>query len=148
MSTPWAIRIRRLTADDVPSVLEAASIFDRPPQEAAVRAYLADERNVFLLASADRSPAGFLRATELLQLDSPRKQMFLYEIAVAEPCRRRGVGRSLVNELLRYCKERGFEEIFVFTGDPSNEAAAGLYRSTGAVTETLGDRMYVYRLAP
>jgi ribosomal protein S18 acetylase RimI-like enzyme len=146
MAGTWAIRIRRLTAEDVPAVLAAAALFDRPPQEGATRRYLADDRNVFLLASAGRAPVGFLRGTELRQLDSARPQMFLYEVGVAESHRRQGIGTRLVNELLRYCEERGFEEVFVFTGDPANLAAERLYRSTGAVTETAGDRMFVYRL--
>jgi ribosomal protein S18 acetylase RimI-like enzyme len=148
MAGTWAVRIRRLGAEEAPAVLAAASLFDRPPLEDPTRAYLADPRNVFLLATAGREPVGFLRGTELGQLDSPRKQMFLYEVGVAESHRRQGIGARLVNELLRYCEERGFEEVFVFTDDPGNVAAERLYRSTGAVTESAGDRMFVYRLAP
>ncbi|NNN18097.1 MAG: GNAT family N-acetyltransferase [Thermoplasmata archaeon] len=46
---------------------------------------------------------------------------------------RRGVADELIRWLLNYCRERGFEEVFVLT-DPANEAAVTLYQSTGAVT--------------
>ena len=140
------MHIRRLLPGDLPEVLRAAPLFDHRPDPEAAEAYLADERNVFLLASEGDVPVGFLRGTELLQPHSPRRQMFLYEVGVGEGHRRRGVGKKLVRELLRYCQRRGFEEVFVFTDDPANEAAIRLYRSTGAVSETRGDRMYVYKL--
>jgi ribosomal protein S18 acetylase RimI-like enzyme len=111
----------------------------------AVREYLADTRNLLLVAFEGSEALGYLRGTELLQLNSRRKQMFLYDIGVDEGFRRRGVGKALISALLRDCRERGFEEVFVFT-DPANLAAVGLYQSTGAVTETPGDRMFVYQL--
>ena len=141
------MHVRRLAPEEEGEVLGAASLFDETPQPAAVRAYLADHRNVFLLAYEAGQPVGFLRGTELGQLKSDRRQMFLYEIAVKEGARRRGYGRALIEWLVRECRERGFEEIFVFT-DPANEAAMMLYRSTGAVTETPADRMLVYQLQP
>ncbi|MGP8072627.1 MAG: GNAT family N-acetyltransferase [Thermoplasmata archaeon] len=140
------MHVRRLHPEDMDEVLRAGPLFDQGPEPEAVRSYLADERNVFLLASEGDVPVGFLRGTELLQLKSPRRPMFLYEVGVAEGHRRRGVGANLVRELLRHCTSRGLEEVFVFTDDPANEAAERLYRSTGAATETRGDRMYVYRL--
>jgi len=140
------MQIRRLGSEGEEEVLRAAHLFDEPPSPRAVRTYLADGRNVFLLAYQDDAIVGFLRGTELGQLKTDRKQMFLYEIAVAEPHRRQGVGRELIRALLRDCRDRGLEEVFVFTDDPANEAAERLYRSTGAVTETRGDRMYVYKL--
>jgi ribosomal protein S18 acetylase RimI-like enzyme len=147
MAAFWAVRVRRLGGDDRDALLAAGKLFDRPLNEAATRRYLEDPRNVVYLATAGREPVGFLRGSELDQPFTARKQMFLYEIAVVEPHRRKGIGTTLVRELLRYCEERGFEEVFVFT-DPANDAAVRLYRGTGANTETPGDRMYVYRLEP
>lgn len=139
------MRIRRLVSGAEIEVLHAAHLWEEPPDVAAVRAYLADPRNIFLVAYEASEAIGFLRGTELGQLRSLRKQMFLYEIGVEESYRRRGVGTALVNTLLRECRELGFDEVFVFT-DPANEAAVRLYRSTGAVTETNADRMFVYVL--
>jgi ribosomal protein S18 acetylase RimI-like enzyme len=141
------MRIRRLGPGDEDEILRAARLFDAPPVPEAVRAYLADARNVFLLADEDGQATGFLRGTELGQLRSERTQMFLYEIGVDARCRRRGLGRALVRRLLELCQERGVAEVFVLT-DPANEAAVRLYVSTGAVTETPADRMYVYVLRP
>jgi len=139
------MRVRRLQPGQEAEVIEASHLLDGTPILAAVAAYLKDNRNVFLLADEGGEPAGFLRGTELGQLESERKQMFLYEVGVGEKYRRRGAGTALVRELLRYCRGRGFEEVFVLT-DPANEAAVELYRATGAVTETPADRMFVYRL--
>jgi ribosomal protein S18 acetylase RimI-like enzyme len=139
------MNVRRLAPGKEGEILRATSLFDEPPDPAAVRSYLRDDRNVFLLAYEGDEPVGFLRGTELAQLKSRRNQMFLYEIAVDRGARRRGTGRALIEWLLRHCRERGFEEIFVYT-DPSNEAAVRLYRSTGATTETPADRMFVYHV--
>jgi ribosomal protein S18 acetylase RimI-like enzyme len=139
------MQIRRLRTGEETAVLAAAGLFDDPPDPEAVRRYLADDRNVFYLAFEGKTAVGFLRGTALGQLKSPRHQMFLYEVGVDPPFRRRGVAHAMIERLLQECRERGFEEVFVFT-DPANEPAVGLYRSTGAVTETPADRMFVYQL--
>jgi aminoglycoside 3-N-acetyltransferase I len=141
------VRIVQVTPDLLPLLLRSPELFDRPLSVAAARRYLADPRNVCFVAVDRDATIGFLRGTELDQMDSDRKQMFLYEIAVVPDHRREGAGRALVRALLEYCRERGFEEAFVFT-DPSNEPAVALYRSTGGATETPADRMFVYRLTP
>jgi aminoglycoside 3-N-acetyltransferase I len=141
-----SLRIDRLEPGREAEVLRAAQLFDAPPDPGAVRRYLAEARNVFLMAYEGPRPVGFLRGTELDQIETPRRQMLLYEIAVDGPRRRRGIGTALITRLRELCVARGLQEIFVFTDDPANVAAERLYRSTGAVTETVGDRMYVYRL--
>jgi len=135
----------RLGPGQEAEILAAPELFDTSIHREAVRAYLADERNVFLLASEESKPVGFLRGTALGQLKSARRQMFLYEIGVVREFRRRGIAAELIRWLLRYCRSRGFQEVFVMT-DPSNEAAVRLFRSTGGVTETSADRMFVFRL--
>ena len=139
------MQIKRLGPPEAQTLLEAAYLFDAPPIENAVLAYLQDERNIFLLALEDRRPVGFLRGTALTQVSSERRQMFIYEIGVAAASRRQGVGTALVRALLEHCRAEGFEEAFVLA-NPENDAAVHLYRSTGGVPETPADRMYVYRL--
>jgi ribosomal protein S18 acetylase RimI-like enzyme len=143
---PQDWRVVRVTRGSAQTVVRAAGLFDEAPDAVATRAYLADRRNVLLVAYSGADPVGFLRGTALGQLHNRRPQMFLYEIGVLAKFRRRGVGRALIARLLTYCRARDFEEVFVLTS-PSNTAAVGLYRATGAINETSADRMFVYRLS-
>lgn len=139
------MRVRRLGPGSELEVLRAAYLLEETPELAAVKAYLSDGRNVLLLAYEGSEPVGFLRGTELTQLRSKRKQLFLHEIAVGESFRRRGVGKALVTALLRDCRELGFEEVIVYV-DPTNAPAVRLYLTTGALPEVTANRMFVYRL--
>jgi ribosomal protein S18 acetylase RimI-like enzyme len=140
------VRVARMRSGKAAWLAKAArTLFDAPAELAALRSYLADTRNIFLLATAGNEAVGFLRATSLGQIHTRHPQMFLYEVAVASAYRGRGVGRALVEKLLQHCRARSFDEVFVLT-DPANRAAVKLYLRTGAVTETSGDRMFVYRL--
>jgi ribosomal protein S18 acetylase RimI-like enzyme len=142
------VRVRRLPPADARWFAEMAGpLLDRPADLRALRRYLLDARNIFVVAERQGRPIGFLRGTALGQIDTQRPQMFLYEIAVRQGSRRLGIGTQLIRRLLQYCRARAFDEIFVLT-DPANRAAVRLYRTTGGSTETAGDRMFVYRLRP
>lgn len=141
------LTITRLRREHASRIARAPELFDEKTDLRATREYLGDSRNIFLLASQGSTPVGFLRGTSLHQIKTPRRQMLLYEIGVHHRYRRRGVGRALVNWLLDYCRRNHFDEVFVLTS-PGNRAAVRLYRSTGAVTETKADRMFVYPLGP
>ena len=56
--------------------------------------------------------------------------MFIYEVAVVEQLRRRGIGRALIEEVKRLAQEDGCRKMLVAT-NKSNEAAMALYRSAG-----------------
>lgn len=140
------VDIERVGVDRLADLLATHGLFDSPPLAEALREYLADERNVFLLASEGDRAVGFLRGSTLRQLRTVRRQMFIYEIGVAGAHRRQGIGRALIEALLHYCRSNDFEEAFVLT-DAGNEAAVNLYRSTGAVTENPADRMFVYHFS-
>ena len=59
-------------------------------------------------------------------------ELFLYELAVDEPARRRGIGRSLVHALVALARERGCYDMWVLA-DADNEAAQATYKSAGGV---------------
>jgi ribosomal protein S18 acetylase RimI-like enzyme len=62
-------------------------------------------------------------------------EMFLYELAVDEPFRRRGIGRALTERLAARAREAGCYGMWVLT-DEDNEAARATYEGTGGVPET------------
>jgi ribosomal protein S18 acetylase RimI-like enzyme len=139
------MRVRRLAPGTELEILRAGYLMEEPPELSAARALLSDDRNVFLMAYEGSDAVGFLRATELTQLRSKRKQMFIHEVGVDEKYRRRGVGRGLLTSLLRDCRELGFEEVVIYV-DPGNVPAVRLFLTTGALPEAAANRMFVYRL--
>jgi ribosomal protein S18 acetylase RimI-like enzyme len=143
------IRVERIKTGDEVRVLEAAYLFDRAPESASTRAYLADDRNYLLLAYVgdDGPAAGFVRGTTLGRPDGPERQLFLYEIAVAPEYQRRGVGTALIQELERICRDEGMAEMFVFT-NRSNTAAMRLYASAGGHIEADDEQMFVWTYLP
>ena len=56
--------------------------------------------------------------------------MFLYELGVDEPVRRRGIGSSLVEALAELARERGCYGMWVLT-DEDNDRRAGDLRARG-----------------
>lgn len=61
-------------------------------------------------------------------------EMFLYELAVDDAARRRGIGSALVRALSDLARERGCYGMWVLTA-PENEAALATYASAGGVRE-------------
>ncbi len=62
-------------------------------------------------------------------------EMFLYELAVDEPFRRRGIGRALVERLADLARTADCYGMWVVT-DEDNTAARATYEGTGAIPET------------
>ena len=122
--------IRRLEAGDEPLLAAAAGLFDREPQAALVARFLESPGHHLLLASVDEIPAGFVSGIELVHPDK-QPEMFLYELAVDERFRRRGIGTALVQALADLARERGCRGMWVLT-EPDNAAALGTYRAAGA----------------
>lgn len=125
--------IRRLNAGNEQGVIDAASLFDRPPQPDATAEFLGSPGHHLLVAYDDDTPAGFTTGIEMTHPDKGR-EMFLYELAVGELYRRRGIGTDLVNALARLALELGCYGMWVLT-DPHNAAALATYCAGGAVDQ-------------
>jgi aminoglycoside 3-N-acetyltransferase I len=110
--------IRRLGPDDEDVVRRLA---EREPQTAL----LADDRTVFVAAFDGDDPIGFAFGYVLPRRHGKRTGMFVYELEVDEPYRRRGIATRLMQELLA-----GQEEAYVLT-EPDNDPANALYASLG-----------------
>lgn len=65
-----------------------------------------------------------------VRVDRPQPMVILYEVETAEEFRRQGLGRAMVDEFVRICRERGFVKAWVPT-NASNTAAIALYASAG-----------------
>ncbi|MER6382047.1 GNAT family N-acetyltransferase [Streptomyces sp. NPDC001250] len=119
--------IRR--AATVAEVVAAEHLFDNPARSAWAERFLAAAGHHLLLAYADGGPVGFVSGVETVHPDKGT-EMFLYELAVDEPYRRRGIGRALVERLAALARERGCYGMWVGV-DTGNDAALAAYRSAG-----------------
>src|SRR2546430_5790339 len=124
------INIRRLAPGDDGLVMQAAQLFDGPPRPDAVRRFLADPKHHLFIAYSDDRPVGFVSGVELTHPDKGT-EMFLYELAVDEEFRERGIGTALSNALRALAVELGCYDMWVLT-DADNRAALGTYRKSGA----------------
>jgi ribosomal protein S18 acetylase RimI-like enzyme len=125
------LEIRRLGADDLALVHAAQHLFDSPPQADATRRFLNSTDHHLLLAFDDGRPVGFVSGAELTHPDKGT-EMFLNELGVDEPFRRRGIARQLVNALSELAIERGCYGMWVAVDASDNAAAVATYRSAGA----------------
>jgi GNAT superfamily N-acetyltransferase len=117
--------IRALGPGDDALVYEAEPLFDRPAQAGATRRFLAEPGHHLLVAYEDDDPVGFVSGVETTHPDKGT-ELFLYELAVAEPYRGRGIGRALVTALAELARERGCYGMWV-AADDGNAAALRTY---------------------
>ncbi len=127
------MRIVTLGPGDEDKVKQASGLFDGPARDEATTRFLNDAGHHLLVAYEDDRPAGFVSGVELTHPDKGT-EMFLYELAVDEAFRRRGIGRALAAALAGLARQRGCYGMFVLTDD-DNQAAQATYRSAGAVRE-------------
>jgi len=143
------ISIRRLGEGDAAVAEVAVRTFKGPSHSESLDAFLANPANFLLVAVAEngREPVGYLLAYRLQRPDRRAAQMFVYEIAVAEGFRRRGLASALLGEIRRLARAEGMFEAFVLTSR-GNEAARSLYARTGAVVEDDAALLFVYPIPP
>ncbi|MFI7007029.1 GNAT family N-acetyltransferase [Streptomyces sp. NPDC050145] len=120
-------------ATTVPEILAASPLFDAPARPEWAADFLATPGHHLFLAYEDATPVGFVSGVETLHPDKGR-EMFLYELAVAEGHRRRGTARALIRTLADLARERGCYGMWVGV-DPDNAPALAAYRSAGGVSE-------------
>jgi ribosomal protein S18 acetylase RimI-like enzyme len=128
------MEIRVLRPGDDGLVAAASHLFDGPARPDATARFLAEDGHHLLIAYEEARSVGFVSGVEVTHPDKG-SEMFLYELAVEEPFRRRGIGRALVERLAAVAREAGCYGMWVIT-DEDNEAARATYEGTGAVSET------------
>jgi ribosomal protein S18 acetylase RimI-like enzyme len=126
--------IRVLRPGDDGLVAAASHLFDGPARADATARFLDEDGHHLLVAYEDEQPVGFVTGVEVTHPDKGT-EMFLYELAVDEPFRRRGIGRALVERLAERARAAGCYGMWVLT-DEDNEAARATYEGTGGVPET------------
>jgi len=127
------VDLRVLGPDDDQLVLAATHLFDGPARADVTRRFLAEPGHHLVIAYDEDRAVGFVSGAEVTHPDKGT-EMFLYELAVDEGWRRRGIGRALVEELERLARAAGCYGMWVVT-DEDNVAARRTYEGGGARPE-------------
>jgi aminoglycoside 3-N-acetyltransferase I len=139
--------IKRLGAEDTPRMGELNAMFgaafgepetygDAPPDRTWIEEVLAKDHVIVLAALQDGAVAGGLVAYELDKLEQARREVYLYDLAVAEPRRRQGIATALIRRLQEIAAARGAWVVFV-QADYQDAPAVALYEKLGVREEVL-----------
>ncbi|MGL4281112.1 MAG: AAC(3)-I family aminoglycoside N-acetyltransferase [Albidovulum sp.] len=107
-----------------------------PPDDNWLGGLLADKTFIALAALQGDTVIGGLAAYVLTKYESPRREIYIYDLAVDEPHRRRGVATALIRHLQEIARDRGAWVIFV-QADYIDPPAIALYESLGQREEVL-----------
>lgn len=146
---PPRFRVRRLNPGDDAVFLQMNTLFGEAfddqesyhrhrPGKAYVNRLLANPGFIALVALEDAAVVGALVAYELVKFEQERSEVYLYDLAVGAPHRRRGVATELITALRAIARELGAWVIFVQADtDEDDEPAIALYGKLGTKEEVL-----------
>lgn len=134
-------RVRRLDARDLAAFRAMLSMMGRAfddvvtytaaqPDDAYLRRLLAGPQFVAIAALSGAEVVGGLAAYELQKFEQARSELYLYDLAVDEAHRRRGIATALIDELRKVARERGAWVVYV-QADPPDAPAVALYTKLG-----------------
>ena len=139
--------IRRLGPSDVELMREANALFgkvfedpesyvSRSPGDEYLRSLLEKREFIALVALVDGAVVGALAAYELPKFEQQRSEIYIYDLAVVQAHRRRGVATALIEQLKPIARDQGAWVIYV-QADPPDEPAVALYDKLGVREEVL-----------
>jgi aminoglycoside 3-N-acetyltransferase I len=108
----------------------------RPPSDAYVQALLANPDVIALVALEGDAVVGALVAYVLRKFEQERCEVYVYDLAVAEAHRRRGIATALMEEVRSIASARGASVIYV-QADPEDAPAVALYTKLGRREDVL-----------
>ncbi len=152
------IGIRRLCSEDADSLRALNAVYaeafeDRQTYAAAapgidwIREVLAKPHVIALAAEAGGAVVGGLVAYELDKLEQARREVYIYDLAVAEAYRRQGVATALIERLREIAAERGAWVIYV-QADYGDDPAIALYTKLGVREDVMHFDIAVTPTAP
>ncbi len=139
-------QIRRLAPSDVELLRALNALFAQAfagPEtstaaagDAYLKSLLSRDHIMVLVAEAGGQVLAGLVAYELEKLDQAGSELYIYDLAVAAPYRRRGLAAALIAELREIAAASGARAIFV-QADYDDEPAIALYERVGTRQEVL-----------
>src|SRR5688572_9063322 len=107
----------------------------RPGDDYLARLF-GNDRFIALAAIEDAAVVGGLAAYVLDKFEQERSEVYIYDLAVAEPHRRTGIATALIEALKTIAAQLGAYVIFV-QADPVDAPAVALYSKLGKREDVL-----------
>jgi len=129
--------IRQLTPGDAPLLEALLTMFgeafgepdtynDARPSRAYLARLLARDTFIAVAALDGETVVGGIASYVLDKFEQERSEVYIYDLAVAETHRRRGIATAMIREIQRLAAERGAWVIFV-QADHGDDPAIALY---------------------
>lgn len=142
-----AVTIHTLAATDVAMMRGMLRMFgtafedvptytDRQPDDAYLSGLLARPDFIAIAALQETEVIGGLAAYVLQKFEQPRSEIYIYDLAVDEAFRRRGVATALIREVQRVAVQKGAYVVFV-QADYEDAPAVALYTKLGIREDVL-----------
>lgn len=136
------MEISLIAADELDDFIGLVKVFEevfemkdfRLPDRQHLQRLLGRENFIALVAKENAKVVGGLTVYILEQYYNEKPLAYIYDLAVLEEYQRKGVGKELVAYITNYCRERGFEEVFV-QADKIDDYAIDFYRKTKPTAE-------------
>ncbi|HEV2558131.1 MAG TPA: AAC(3)-I family aminoglycoside N-acetyltransferase [Microvirga sp.] len=146
MSSP-SIMLRHLRSGDVTLLRRLNALFGEafadpeiygaePPDEAHLADLLSKEHVIALAALSGDEVVGGLVAYELDKFERRRREVYIYDLAVAEERRRQGIATALIERLRDIASRRGAWVVYV-QADYGDDPAIALYTKLGVREDVL-----------
>lgn len=146
--------IRRLSAADTAAFQQLNELFGdvfddasnyhfHQPSEDYLHQFLSDQNHIVLVAEDANAIVGGLVAYCLPKFEQERKEVFVYDIAVATTHQRHGVGKGLMDEIQSVAKAMGAYVVFVQADE--GDAAVAFYEALQP-TENLKTRNFDFNV--
>lgn len=153
-----ALEIHQLTTADLPHLRALNALFgtvfddhehygSAPPDDAYLERLLGRDHFIALVALERGEMVGGLAAYELEKFDQARSEIYIYDLAVVETCRRRGIATRLIVTLQEIARRRGAWVVYV-QADYVDPPAIALYTKLGVREDVLHFDIPVSRQDP
>ncbi len=141
MVTFFDYAYRQLTSADVPLFKDLLRVFGEAfdeidtyqrsvPSDDYLTRLLSKQHFIAVVAMKSEEVVGGLAAYQLDKFEQDRREIYIYDLAVAQGHRRRGVATGMIGELKRIASKRNVYVIFV-QADLWDGPAIALYESLG-----------------
>ena len=106
------------------------------PGEEYLKNLLGSESFIAIAAFEDRAVVGGIAAYVLRKFEQARSEIYIYDLAVAESHRRRGIATAMIQRLRNMARDRDAWVIYV-QADHGDDPAIGLYSKLGRREDVL-----------